>query len=126
MRRKRGELESAVLAVLWEAGTPLVAAEVQERLGDSLAYTTVVTILSRLQAKGALERTQRGKAFAYSPLFDEPGLAAQRMRMVLDGEADREQVIARFVSQLSEQDEDLLRSLLRQHGSLPPDAGTAR
>jgi predicted transcriptional regulator len=124
VRRKRGELESAVLAVLWEAGTPLVAAEVQERLDSSLAYTTVVTILSRLQTKGALERTQRGKAFAYAPVFDEPGLAAQRMRMVLDGEADREQVIARFVSQLSTQDENLLRSLLREHGGQPPQDGT--
>jgi predicted transcriptional regulator len=124
MRRQRGELESAVLAVLWEAGEPLVAAEVQERLAGELAYTTVVTILSRLQAKGVLKRTPRGKAFAYVPVFDEPGLAAQRMRMLLDdGGADREQVIARFVSQLSEADENLLRTFLDHPVPRPGSAG---
>jgi predicted transcriptional regulator len=118
VRRKRGELEAAVLAVLWQADAPLVAAEVQQQLADdALAYTTVVTILSRLHAKGALNRVPRGKAFAYAPLFDQPGLAAQRMRRVLDAETDREQVIARFVSQLSESDEAVLRALLNDNQS---------
>ncbi len=111
-RRAAGELEAAVLAVLQDAGSELSPAEVRERIGGSLAYTTVVTILSRLHAKGVLERHKAGRAFLYAPVADQPGLAARRMARVLDGEADREAVLARFVSVLSDSDEELLRRML--------------
>jgi hypothetical protein len=38
------------------------------------------------------------------------------MARVLDGEADRETVLARFVSSLSDSDEELLRRMLGEHG----------
>ena len=115
-RRAAGELEATVLAVLQGAGSPLSPGEVRERIGGTLAYTTVVTILSRLHAKGVLERTKAGRAYLYSPVADEPGLAARRMTRVLDGEADREAVLARFVSALSDSDEELLRRMLGDPG----------
>jgi predicted transcriptional regulator len=111
-RRASGELESAVLAVLHGASGALSPGEVRERIGGDLAYTTVVTILSRLHAKGVLDRRKAGRAFRYAPVADQPGLAARRMTRVLDGEADREAVLARFVSALSTKDEDLLRRML--------------
>lgn len=117
-RRAAGELEAAVLAVLQDAGSALSPGEVRERIGGSLAYTTVVTILSRLHTKGVLERQKAGRAYLYAPVADEPGLAARRMTRVLDGEADREAVLARFVSSLSDSDEELLRQML---GEPPPD-----
>jgi len=116
-RRAAGELEAEVLAVLQDAGSALTPGEVRERIGGSLAYTTVVTILSRLHAKGVLERHKAGRAFLYAPVADQPGLAARRMARVLDSEADREAVLARFVSVLSDSDEELLRRMLgEQHG----------
>lgn len=118
-RRAAGELEAATLAVLQAAGSALSPGEVRERIGGSLAYTTVVTILSRLHAKGVLERHKVGRAYLYAPVADEPGLAARRMARVLDGEADREAVLARFVSGLSDSDEELLRRML---GDTPGDA----
>jgi len=111
-RRASGELENAVLGVLHAAGVPLSPAAVRERLGSDLAYTTVVTILSRLHAKGVLERARAGRAYLYAPVADEPGLAARRMATVLAAEPDREAVLARFVSGLSESDEQLLRRML--------------
>ena len=111
-RRAAGELESAVLGVLHAAGEPLSPGTVRERLGGDLAYTTVVTILSRLHAKGVLERARAGRAYLYAPVADEPGLAARRMATVLAAEPDREAVLARFVSGLSESDEQLLRRML--------------
>ena len=111
-RRAAGELEAAILAVLLAAGSALSPGEVRERLGDDLAYTTVVTILSRLHAKGVLERHKAGRAFRYAPVADEPGLAARRMARVLDAEPDREAVLTRFVSGLSSADEELLRRTL--------------
>ena len=111
-RRAAGELEAAVLAVLQAAGSPLSPGEVRGRLGGDLAYTTVVTILSRLHGKGVLGRCKAGRAFLYQPVADEPGLAARRMAQMLDAEPDREAVLARFVSGLSGTDEDLLRRML--------------
>jgi predicted transcriptional regulator len=114
-RRAAGELEAAVLAVLQEAGSALSPGEVRERIGGALAYTTVVTILSRLHTKGVLERHKAGRAYLYTPVADQPGLAARRMARVLDGEADREAVLARFVSSLCDSDEELLRRMLGEH-----------
>lgn len=102
-----------MLAVLWAAGVPMTAAQVQQRVDGALAYTTVVTILSRLHDKGTATREKHGRSFAYSPVEDEAGLTARRMRRVLDTGPDRDRVLARFVSDLSEQDERTLRELLR-------------
>ena len=115
-RRAAGELEAAVLAVLQAAGLPLSPGEVRDRLGGDLAYTTVVTILSRLHGKGVLDRRKAGRAFLYAPVTDEPGLAARRMARVLDAEPDRQAVLARFVSGLSGTDEELLRRMLGEDG----------
>jgi predicted transcriptional regulator len=111
-RRGAGELEAAVLEVLQRGGSALSPGEVRELIGGDLAYTTVVTILSRLHAKGVLDRHKSGRAYLYSPVADSPGLAARRMARVLDEEADREAVLARFVSSLSDRDEELLRRML--------------
>ena len=117
-RRAAGELEAAVLAVLQAAASPLSPGEVRDQLGDHLAYTTVVTILSRLHAKGMLERSKAGRTYVYVPVADEPGLAARRLARMLDAEPDREAVLARFVSGLSPTDEELLRRMLAE----PPGA----
>src|ERR1700744_5071594 len=111
-RRAAGGLEAGVPAVLQPAGSALAPGEVRERIGGALAYTTVVTILSRLHAKGVLDRHKAGRAYRYAPVADSPGLAARRMARVLDQEADREAVLARFVSALSDRDEELLRRTL--------------
>ena len=106
-----------MLAALQAAGAALSPGDVRDRLGADLAYTTVVTILSRLHGKGILERRKSGRSYVYIPVADEPGLAARRMTRVLDGEADREAVLARFVSSLSEDDEELLRKMLDGRGT---------
>jgi len=118
-RRASGALESTILTILWEAGEPLSPSQVRERLaasGDSglndLAYTTVVTILTRLHEKNALTRQRDGRAFRYAPVADEAGLAARRLSAMLDQAADRHAVLSSFVNDLSDTDEQLLRALL--------------
>ncbi|WP_245178738.1 BlaI/MecI/CopY family transcriptional regulator [Streptomyces montanisoli] len=111
-RRPTGELETAVLTVLWAAGTPLVARQVQAGLPMPLARTTVATLLARLHEKGAVVRERAGRGYAYSAAQDRQGLAARRMHRELDKDADREAVLARFVSQLEPEDEKVLRELL--------------
>ncbi|MCX5425052.1 BlaI/MecI/CopY family transcriptional regulator [Streptomyces sp. NBC_00078] len=119
-RRARGELESDVLAALWAADGPLTARHVREALLGDLAYTTVLTILSRLYDKEMLVRHREGRGYAYEPVRDEASHTAQRMRSLLEGGSDREAVLTRFVSELSEQDEHVLHQLLSGH-----DARTA-
>ena len=122
-RRAAGELEAAVLAVLRAAGSSLSPAEVRDRLGGGLAYTTVVTILSRLHGKGVLDRRKAGRLFRYAPADDQAGLAARRLARMLDAEPDREAVLARFVSGLSGADEELLRRALGTFGLVSLTAG---
>lgn len=114
-RRARGELESDVLAALWAADGPLTAGQVREALPGDLAYTTVLTILSRLYDKEMLVRHREGRGYAYEPVRDEASHTAQRMRSLLEGGSDREAVLTRFVSELSEQDEHVLHQLLSGH-----------
>ncbi|MFE9221861.1 BlaI/MecI/CopY family transcriptional regulator [Streptomyces lavendulae] len=114
-RRPAGELEAGVLAALWAADGPLSPGQVQEIVGGSLARTTVTTILSRLYEKGTVTRSRSGRGFAYTPTEDASGLTARRMHAEL-AKDDREAVLSRFVSQLSTEDERLLRALLDTEG----------
>ena len=119
VRRPAGALEAEVLAVLRTAGMPLNPGQVKERLaarqqGD-LSYSTVVTIMSRLHAKGLLARERAGRGFAYTPL-DPASLAAGQMSRALDAGADHDAVLTRFVSGLSGRDARLLRQLLADGG----------
>ncbi|MEU8764809.1 BlaI/MecI/CopY family transcriptional regulator [Streptomyces sp. NPDC048659] len=111
-RRPHGELVADVLAVLWESGRPMTAHEVNAALGTGLARTTMATILTRLHEKGTLRRVPAGRGFAYEPVEDAAGLVAGRMRRELESEPQRDLVLRRFVSSLSEDDEETLRRLL--------------
>ncbi|MGW0958277.1 BlaI/MecI/CopY family transcriptional regulator [Streptomyces gelaticus] len=124
-RRGQGELEAQVLAVLRSANGPATAGWVQEHLEGDLAYTTVITILSRLYAKKAVTRSREGRSYTWTSAWDEAGLAALRMRRVLDGERDRDAVLARFISALSPGDEERLRVLLAR-ADAPDDPGNLR
>jgi predicted transcriptional regulator len=115
-RRARGELEAEVLAALWAAEGPVTAAVVQESVPGA-AYTTVLTILTRLCAKGLVARQREGRSHVYAPVDDQAGVVAAGMHSLLDEGGDRAAVLARFVSELSAEDEQLLEQLL--HGELP-------
>jgi predicted transcriptional regulator len=130
-RRAAGALESAVLGVLWNAAQPLSPGEVREQLarggaegGAELSYSTVVTIMTRLHEKSALSRERDGRAYRYAPVADEAGLAARRLSQLLDRAPDREAVLSRFVADLSEHDERLLRGLLDGRGDGAGSPGT--
>ncbi|WP_152626240.1 BlaI/MecI/CopY family transcriptional regulator [Streptacidiphilus carbonis] len=111
-RRPLGALEAEVLDLLLAAREPLVPGEVLRRLGGTLAYSTVVTVLSRMHDKGLLTRDKQGRAYAYAPVADSHGLTARRMRRELESAPDRAAVLSRFVESLSVGDERLLRQLL--------------
>ena len=67
MAAEFGERELDVMGVLWATGSATVA-EVREQLPADLAYTTVLTILRNLEAKGFVRHEGEGKAHRYFPL----------------------------------------------------------
>jgi predicted transcriptional regulator len=95
----------------------MTAREVQASLDGGLAYTTVMTTLARLHAKGALTRELVGRAFAYRLAGDtttvDAAVTARRMRRLLEAGTDRTVALTRFVSELEPQDEQFLAELLR-------------
>lgn len=121
-RRPAGALEAEVLAALWAADGPLTPAEVREKLGGELAYTTVMTTLTRLFEKGTLRREKAGRGFAYAPVLDEATITAERMGELLGAAAGREAVLTRFVDTLSPADERLLVDLLAEGREEEPEA----
>src|SRR5579871_4991085 len=56
--------EADIMQVLWDHG-PSVVAEVREHLKDDLAYTTVLTILRTLEAKGYVRHEEEGRGHRY-------------------------------------------------------------
>ncbi len=116
--RPRGALEREVLACLAAARRPLTPGEVRAGLGGELAYTTIMTTLSRLHAKGAVARRPSGRGFAYElsggPADAEASMTAHRMLQLLQGGQNRAGVLSRFVADLSPEDEELLASLLAE------------
>jgi predicted transcriptional regulator len=85
---------------------------VRSALDDRLAYTTVMTVLSRLADKGLAIKRRRGRADIYSPVRDPAEITAIRMRRLLESDDDRAGVLTRFVSSLSGDDERLLLDVL--------------
>ena len=61
--------EMDVMNVLWKRGSATVA-EVLDDLQDDLAYTTVLTILRRMEEKGYVEHSTEGKAHRYRALVE--------------------------------------------------------
>jgi predicted transcriptional regulator len=63
-----GSLQAKIMDILWKADHPLKPGDVVGQLGDSYAYTTVMTILKRLAERKILKRKLEGKAFVYTPI----------------------------------------------------------
>jgi predicted transcriptional regulator len=65
-----GQLESAVMDVLWSQPEQTVTGvEAQLRQKREIAHTTVLTTLDRMHRKGYLTREKQAKAFVYSPRY---------------------------------------------------------
>ncbi len=107
--------ELDLMAVLWERGASTVA-EVQERLGDELAYTTVLTILRTLEEKGYVEHTQEGKAYRYHTLVGRECAGASAVRRLVQKmfQGSPELLLTHLVSDraLSKEDLENLRGMV--------------
>lgn len=111
-RRAMGALEDEIMAYLWAAVEPATPAEVHQAIAPDLAYTTVMTVLTRLWVKELLSRSTKGRGYAYTPVRTEAEHRAGEMQSTLDHSGDRDAVLSSFVASLNKTDAKMLRRLL--------------
>ncbi|MCK0112139.1 BlaI/MecI/CopY family transcriptional regulator [Ornithinimicrobium sp. F0845] len=111
-----GDLERAVMDVLWDSDGDLSVREVHERLDveRDLAYTTVMTVLDRLAKKKVVSRARDGRAWRYSAVGSREEMTAASMRTTLEtlDSSDRKAAMLHFIGGASEQEIADLQALL--------------
>ncbi len=114
-RSATGELESAVQEILWDRDEWISGADVHTALQESnpVAYTTALTVLTRMCDKGLVERKRfSGRAYLFRATLSRAETAANRIRDVLANAGDRPAVLTQLIDQLDVADRDRLRGLL--------------
>jgi predicted transcriptional regulator len=98
------------MSVLWRHGSATVA-EVLKEIPDNISYSTVMTVMRTLEAKGHVRHEQEGKAFRFFPITepDEAGDTAlgRILQKVFHG--SRELMVNRLVA-----DEDISAGEIRR------------
>ena len=113
-----GELERSVMEVLWTSDAELTANDLRDVLsvrdepGRSIATTTVLTVLSRLERKGFVTRTRAMRPHRYRALLSREEHTAELMHEVLAASSDRDAALARFVGTVTDGEAQTLRRLL--------------
>ncbi len=115
-----GELEQAIMEVVWSAEDPVTGREVVDQLSADrpVVYTTVLTVMDRLARKGILEKRPTGRAHTYLAVQSREAYTAQRMASLLGDGGDPTAVLLRFVEQLPPEHAAKLRAAL-QPGHTP-------
>ena len=127
-----GELERAVLGVLWSAPGPVSAREVlttlsqEDQGGRRLAVTTVLTVLDRLRRKGLARRERDGRAHRYEAAISREAYVADLMMEALGQAPDRGAALNRFLGSVTATDADHLRRALSKPGPPPGRPGPGR
>ncbi|MCU1525156.1 MAG: transcriptional regulator [Microbacteriaceae bacterium] len=115
-----GELERSVMDLLWDSAEALTAGDIRDGLargdaagtGKDLAVTTVLTVLSRLEAKNFVTRDRDTRPHLFHASTSRAAHMAELMHEVLGAAPDREAVLARFVGQVSPSEVAALRRML--------------
>ncbi|WP_045879619.1 BlaI/MecI/CopY family transcriptional regulator [Pseudofrankia sp. DC12] len=115
-----GDLERSVMDVLWDSVGWLTAREVAARLHHErdLAYTTVLTVLERLERKGFVQRQRAARAHRYKAADAREAVVADAMLEALGTADDRGSALVRFVGAVSAEEAEILRRAL----ALPTEA----
>ena len=102
-----GPLETAVMERLWKRRRATVRDVVDDLAKSrSLAYTTVMTIMTRLHAKGLLLRDRDGKTYVYRPAFTRDEHRARLSRDLVRGLVNEfgDVALAQFTAELDSVD----------------------
>ena len=118
-----GELERAVLGVLWDlpedAADGATVRQVHALLAPQrdIAYTTVMTVLDRLAKKGLVDQERAGRAYRYRARASRAAMTAELMREALgEFSDDPESALVAFVGEASDAERVALREALSRLG----------
>lgn len=79
-----GELEARIMEVIWRLNSASVRDVLNQIKGKKRpAYTTVMTVMSRLHNKGILKRSPRGDAYIYAPVQNKQRFLATTSRKII-------------------------------------------
>lgn len=106
----------------WRMARPFTVRELHEELKAerTLAYTTVMTVMDKLYAKGWLRREARGRAYAYEAVASREEYTARLMREALSTSENQAAAFVHFLGQLSDGEAQALRAALE---ICPPTQG---
>jgi predicted transcriptional regulator len=99
-----GPLEKEVMEIVWKKNVVSVKQVIAELSAThKLAYTTVLTILSRLWKKGLLDREKSGKSFVYKPKNDKQQTVNSMIRSTLQALVERygDEAISAFIDEVN-------------------------
>lgn len=116
-----GELEAAVMDILWNAGTEesLRVRDVMERMDPprTLAYTTVMTVLDNLHTKAMVTRARVGRAYLYRAAHSREETTAELVREILRSSGAAEGAMLHFAGSATEDESRILRRAARRTSS---------
>ena len=109
-----GELEAAIMDLIWSSGTPVRVREVSEQLNRArpLAFNTVQTVMENLYYKGWLGRHKDGRAYWYESVRSRDDYAAGLLAEALAAAGDRAATLVRLVGDLEPGEAARLRAAL--------------
>jgi predicted transcriptional regulator len=109
-----GDLEAAIMDVMWAADRPLRVREVAAGLhrGRPLAFNTVQTVMENLFRKGWLNRDLDGRAYCYRAMRSREEYVAGLLGEALAASRDPAASLVRLVEDLDPAEVAQLRAAL--------------
>jgi len=109
-----GDLEAAIMDVVWAAGAPVRVREVSDQLNRDrpLAFNTVQTVMENLFHKGWLGRQRNGRAYWYESVRSRDDYVAQLLNEALSLAPDPAATLVRLVGGMEPDEIASLRAAL--------------
>lgn len=115
-----GELEQAIMDLLWDATEPQTANQVRDTLAkrqeNTPAITTVLTVLGRLHKKGFVLKDNSHRPHEFSAATSREEHTVQLLNDVLGSAVDKHAVLARFIGGIDPTDARAIQHLLSSRG----------
>ncbi len=112
-----GDLEREVMEVIWTSPSPsLTVRDVGEHFPDH-AYTTILTVLSRLSAKGFLREAKLGRLNTFSATASREDYITGLILDALSNTEDRQAALAHFADAMAPSDRSFFRKIIARKSS---------
>ena len=114
LRKILGDLEAEILEKVWEE-EPVTVRKIYEDISANkkIAYTTVMTVMTRLAKKGLLKQQKEGNAYIYTSIWKKDELLSYVVGKVMDGlfEDFEDVAVSKFIEKYKDEDENKLKKL---------------